>query len=141
MTGSRLSFAVALLAIAGAAGFAAACTSSTSASACGSGTPPVIVGTYALQSYDVGGTLVSPASGQLRLNANDTYAATVFLPQPTGTIADSGTYTIRGASCIDQNSVLGQPQFVGTFTLVGTTLAVTGAAGGEAVTSVWTKTS
>jgi hypothetical protein len=143
VSGSRLSLASAAVAAAGALAFAAACKSSTSTNACGSGTPPAIAGTYSLESYDIGGTLITapPASGQLRLNANKTYGVNLTLPAPTGAVADSGTYAIQGASCISQSSVLGQPQFVGTFTLTGTTLTVSGTAGGQAAASVWTKTS
>jgi hypothetical protein len=139
---SRPSVAVALV-VAGAVALAAACNSSTSTNACGSGSPPNLVGAYALQSYDIGGTLITapPASGTLRLNANLSYAVSLTLPPPTGAIADSGAYAIQGASCISQSSVLGQPQFIGTFSLVGTTLTVTGTAGGQSAASVWTKTS
>ncbi len=142
MSDSRLPFAAALV-VAGALAFAAACTSSTSTNACGSGSPPNIVGGYALQSYDIGGTLITapPASGTLNLYATNRYSVSLVLPPPTGAIADSGTYAIQGASCISQSSVLGQPQFVGTFSLVGTTLTVTGTAGGQSAASVWTKTS
>lgn len=142
MSDSRLPFA-AVVAVAGALAFAAACKSSTSTNACGSGSPPNIVGGYVLQSYDIGGTLITapPASGDLRLNANNTYDVSLTLPPPNGAISDSGTYAIQGASCISQNSVEGQPQFVGTFSLVGTTLTVTGTAGGQSAASVWTKTS
>lgn len=141
MKGSRVSFAVAVVAVTGALGVAA-CKSSTGTTSCGSGTAPAIAGTYAIQSYDIGGTLItSPnVSGQLRLNANKTYGVNLDI-QPSTLVADSGTYVIQGASCISQNSVLGQPQFIGTFTLTGTTLAVTGSAAGQAVASVWTKTS
>lgn len=138
MSASRLSFAMATLAVAGALGFAAACKSSTGTNACGSGTPPSLVGSYNLTSYTVSGTTVTQASGTLQLNANDTYVANIDVPQ-VGLQHDSGTYAIQGASCISQNSALGNPQFVGTFTLSGTTLVVTGAAGGQAVTSVWAK--
>lgn len=139
----RRSFAVAVAAGAAVLAAAAACKSSTSSNACGSGTPPAVTGVYTLASYDIGGTLITapPASGELRLNADGTYGVNLTLPPPTGAISDSGTYAIQGASCISQSSVLGQPQFVGSFTLTGSTLTVSGTAGGESVASVWTKTS
>ncbi|HXY20024.1 MAG TPA: hypothetical protein VEH83_08525 [Gemmatimonadales bacterium] len=118
---------------------ALACKSSTETS-CGSGTPPSLTGTYALQSFQLGATtpLTPPSeTGTLRLHAT-TYGASL-----AGLLAqdDSGTYVITGASCISQNSVVGNQQFVGTFTLVGTTLTLLGSVGGQAATVVWTKTS
>ncbi len=124
------------------AGAAAACKSSSSTNACGSGSPPSLVGTYALVSYTLSGTTITapPAVGTLRLHAS-TYGVDLTLPAPTGTVSDSGTYSIVGSSCINQSSVLGQPQFTGSFSLVGTTLTVSGSAATQAVVSVWTKTS
>ncbi len=140
MSGSRLSFALAALAVAGALAFAAACKSSTGTNSCGSGTPPALVGTYSLDSYVVSGGAQAGATGELRLNADSTYGADINVPG-AGTIPDSGTYRIQGSACISQNSVLGQPQFVGTFILRNGVLTVSGTAGGLAVTSAWTKTS
>ena len=140
MSGFRLSFAVAALAVAGALAFAAACTSSTSSNSCGSGSPPALTGTYSLVSYTIGGTTITGVSGQLQLNANGTYVANVVLPAPTGLQHDSGAYAIQGASCISENSALGNPQFVGTFTLTGTTLTLTGTVAAQAAVFVWSKT-
>lgn len=132
---------VAAVVCAGAVVIAAACKSSTSSNGCGTGTPPSLVGSYDLQSYTIGTvTISSPqASGTLRLHAS-TYGTDLVLPGPQ-VISDSGTYTITGSSCISENSLTGQPQFTGTFTLVGTTFTITGSAGGQTVAAVWTKTS
>jgi hypothetical protein len=131
---------VAAVVCAGAVVIAAACKSSTSGNGCGSGSPPSLVGSYDLQSYTIGTVTISApaATGTLRFHTN-TYGADLVLPGPQ-VISDSGTYTITGASCISENSLTGQPQFTGTFTLVGTTFSVTGSAGGQTV-AVWTKTS
>jgi len=140
MSAFRLSYAAAALALAGALGLAASCKSTTSPS-CGSGTPPSVVGTYSLQSYTIGITTLTPpqASGTLKFAASTYLANLTIIGQP---VVDSGTYAITGASCISQSSVVpGNPQFTGTFSLVGTTLSVSGVAGGQAAASVWTKTS
>jgi hypothetical protein len=137
------SFVISAFALAGALAFAA-CESSTSNSSCGSGTPPSLVGTYALVSYTIGLTTVTTAdgaSGELRFHAS-TYGASINVPG-TGVLADSGSYTVTGAKCISQSSVMGQPQFTGTFTLSGTTsgstFTVSGSAAGQVVASAWTK--
>lgn len=124
---------------AGALAIGYACKSSTE-SGCGSGTPPSLVGTYTLASFQLGAaTPLTPPmeTGDLRLHAS-TYGADLsgLLSQQ-----DSGTYAITGASCISQNSVIGNQQFTGTFSLVGTTLTLLGSVGGQAATVVWTKTS
>ncbi len=142
MSRSRLSLAVAALAVAAALGFAAACKSSTSSNACGSGSPPSLVGSYSLVSYSLAGTPQTGTTGTLQLNSNpDTYVANIVFPPPVGAQHDSGTYVIQGASCISENSALGNPQFVGTFELVGTTLTLTGTVALQAVVIVLTKTS
>ena len=100
----------------------AACKDSTSSSACGSGTPPSVVGTYKLASYTYGGTTVDTtqgASGQLRFYAT-TYGFNATFPGPTA-IADSGTYTVSGVRCMTETSAMGQGSTSGTFTLSGTT--------------------
>ena len=130
---------VAAAASAGALAMAYACTSSTE-NGCGSGTPPSLVGTYTLVSFQLGAaTPLTPPTetGALRLHAT-TYGADL-----AGLLAqtDSGTYAITGASCISQNSVVGNQQFTGTFSLVGTTLTLLGNVGGQAATVIWTKTS
>ena len=135
---ARPSLAAALCAVAGALGFAFACKSTTE-NTCGSGTPPSLVGTYALESLTLGvGTpLTSPQeTGTLRFHAT-TYGVDL-----AGALAqsDTGTYAITGASCISQNSAVTAP-FTGSFTLVGSTLSIAGSQGGQAVASVWTKTS
>jgi len=137
------SFVVPALALSAGLAFAA-CESSTSSNSCGSGTAPSLVGTYALVSYTIGLTTVTTAdgaTGQLRFHAS-TYGASITVPL-TGSIADSGSYTVTGSKCISQNSLTGQPQFSGTFTLSGTTtgavFTVSGSAAGQVVASVWTK--
>ncbi len=126
----------------------ATCKESTSNS-CGSGTPPSLVGTYAMVSYSLGvNTIpVPPASGSLVFTATR-YTATISYPNPsppptTATVVDSGTYAVTGTKCISQTSETGQPQFTGTFTLssqaAGGTLSVEGMAGGVSASSVWTK--
>jgi len=138
----RSTSAFVVTAVVALAGAATACKSSSSTNACGTGTPPSLVGTYALVSYTLGGATVTapPAIGSLRLHTN-TYGVDLTLPQPVGTISDSGAYAIVGASCINESSVLGQPQFTGSFRLIGTTLTVSGSAASQSVVSVWTKTS
>ncbi len=131
------SFAAALLA-AGALGLVFACKSTTSNN-CGSGTPPSLVGTYTLQSLTLGVStpLTSPQeTGTLRFHAT-TYGVDL-----SGALvqSDTGSYAITGSSCISQNSAITAP-FIGTFTLVNTTLSVAGTQGGQAVASIWTKTS
>ncbi len=142
MSHSRVSLAVAALAVAGALAFAAACKSSTSSNACGSGSPPSLVGTYSLVSYSLGGTQQTGTTGSLVLNANpNTYVANIVFPPPIGAQHDSGNYVIQGASCISENSALGNPQFIGTFELVGTTLTLSGTVATQPVVIVLTKTS
>ncbi len=137
-------FVACAFAIAGALALAS-CKESTSSGSCGSGTPPSLVGTYVLDAYTLGTNTVPapPASGSLQFTATK-YYATISVPNPAPpptsiTTSDSGTYAIQGSACISQNSQTGQPQFVGTFTLTGTTFTVTGTAGGQAAGSVWTK--
>jgi len=116
-----------------------ACKSSTDNN-CGSGTPPSLVGGYALQSYTIGISTLTPpqASGTLHFYTSTYSVSLTVAGQP---VADTGSYVITGSQCISQSSVLGNPQFVGTFTLNGTTLTVTGTAAGQAAASTWTKTS
>jgi hypothetical protein len=134
------------LVVAGALAFAGCkSTTSSSSNACGSGTPPSLVGTYTLASYTVGTTTIPspPASGTLVFTAT-TYTVNLSLPNGGGgttVIADNGTYTITGASCISETSANSLPTFTGSFTLGGSTLTVSGTAGGQAAGSVWTKTS
>jgi hypothetical protein len=140
------SFVISAFALAGALAFAA-CESSSNTNACGSGTPPSLVGTYTLVSAAFGAdTFTSGAgySGTLAFTATR-YTFTVATPPPSSVtlLADSGTYTVTGAKCISENSDTGNPQFSGTFTLSGTTpgstLTVTGAAATVPVTFVATK--
>ena len=116
-----------------------ACKSSTDNN-CGSGTPPSLVGTYSLQSYTIGISTLTPpqATGTLHFYTSAYSVSLTVAGQP---VADSGSYVITGSQCISQSSVNGNPQFVGTFSLSGTTLTVTGTAGGQAAASQWTKTS
>ncbi len=117
----QTSSAVLLLAVA--AGFAVfACSSSTSTNACGSGTPPSVIGTYALISYTTtAGTVTTAdgASGQLRFYSG-VYGFNVTIPM-SATIVDSGNYSITGSKCMSQASVSGNGSTTGTFTLSGTT--------------------
>jgi len=146
MTRSSVSLAGAALAVAGALWVAAACSSSTSNN-CGSGAPPSLVGTYALESYTLGtSTITAPtATGTLRFYTS-LYGVTLNLPNGTGgttVVTDSGSYTVMGSSCINESSVLGQPQFSGTFTYTASdsALQVTGTAAGQVAASIWKKTS
>ena len=119
--GLTKSYVPASIALAAALAFTA-CKESTSSSACGSGTPPNVVGTYKLASYTYGGNTVDTtqgASGQLRFYAT-TYGFNATFPGPT-VVADSGTYTISGVRCMTETSVMGQGATSGTFTLTGTT--------------------
>ncbi len=120
-----------------AAGIAAACSKS-STNAC-SGTPANLVGTYALVSYTIGTTTIPapPATGTLRFHTG-TYGVDLVLPGPTA-ISDSGTYSQCGSSGISESSVLGQPQFTGTYIFRNDTLSVTGTAAGTAAANVWEK--
>ena len=95
MTRSSVSYAGVALAVAGALWFAAACKSSTSNN-CGSGSPPSLVGTYALQSYTLGtATITYPtASGTLQFRTT-MYNVNLTLPGPS-IVVDSGTYSIVG---------------------------------------------
>jgi len=147
MTRSSVSLAGAALAVAGALWVAAACSSSTDNNNCGSGTPPSLVGTYALESYTLGtSTITAPtATGTLRFYTS-LYGVTLNLPNGTGgmtVVTDSGSYSVMGASCINESSVLGQPQFTGTFTYTASdsALQVTGTAAGQVAASIWKKTS
>lgn len=126
----------ALTALVAGAGLAASCKSSTNAC---SGTPANLVGTYALVSYTTGTTTipVPPASGTLHFYAS-LYAVNLTLPGPT-VVADSGSYSLCGSSGISESSVLGLPQFTGTYTFVRDTLSVTGTAAGTAAANVWAK--
>ena len=115
-----VSFIAPSLALAGALTFAA-CKESTGTS-CGSGTAPVVVGTYTLASYTVGITRIDTtmgASGQLRFYAS-AYGFDASFPV-VGAVADSGTYVITGTKCMDETSVMGQGSTSGTFTITGTT--------------------
>jgi hypothetical protein len=137
------SFAVAALALAAGLVFAA-CDSSSNTSACGSGTPPSLVGTYALVSAMFGPdtyTAAQGVSGTLQFTATR-YSFAVSQSSVT-LLADSGTYAVTGSKCISETSDTGNPQFTGTFTLSGTTpgstLTVTGAAAALPVQFVATK--
>ena len=143
---SPVSYAGAGLVVAGTVWLVAACSSSTSNN-CGSGTPPSLVGTYALASYTIGTTTVTAptATGSLRFYTT-LYGVTLNLPNGTGgmtVVTDSGSYTVVGSQCINESSVLGQPQFTGTFTYTAadSTLQVTGTAAGQVAASIWKKTS
>ena len=118
------------------AGLATACK--VESSVC-TGTPANLVGTYNLLSYSTGSTTIPapPASGALRFHSS-TYGVDLTLPGPI-VIADSGSYTLTGSSCVSESSVLGLPQFTGTYALVGDTLAVSGTAAGTAAANVWVK--
>lgn len=112
---------LAALAVAGVIA-AAACSSPTSSNTCGSGTAPVVIGTYALISYTLGTTTITTAqgaSGQLRFYASS-YGFNLSIPGQAA-VADSGTYSISGVKCMSETSVLGQGSTTGTFTLSGTT--------------------
>lgn len=119
-----------------AAGVFASCKSSTNAC---SGTPANLVGNYNLVSYTTGSTTIPApaASGELRFHAS-AYGVDLVLPGPTA-ISDSGTYTQCGSTGISESSVLGLPQFTGTYVLRNDTLSVTGTAAGTAAANVWVK--
>lgn len=118
----------------------AACSSGseTTTRTC-TGTPANLVGTYSLRSYTLAGTTYTypAATGQLRFHAS-TYGVDLTLPGPLA-IPDSGTYTLTGSNCIAQSSVMGNPQFVGTYTFVNDTLSVTGTAAMMSVANIWVK--
>jgi hypothetical protein len=121
----------------------AACESSTSNS-CGTGTPPSLVGTYALVSATFGTDSFSTGqgySGALQFTSTR-YNFSVSASNVT-VLADSGTYAVSGAKCISETSETGSPQFTGTFTLSGTTagatLTVAGSAAGLPVKFIATK--
>ena len=118
-------------------GLAEACKSSTASC---TGTPANLVGTYSLVSYTTGSTTVPapPAVGELRFYATSAYGVEITLPGPVA-IADSGTYSQCGSNGISQSSVVGNPQFRGTYTFVNDTLSVTGTAAVVAVENVWVK--
>jgi len=147
MTRSNATFVLAALAVAGVAGLAAACKSSTG-NDCGNGTSaPSLVGTYSLLSYTIGtNTITAPAAtGELRFHTS-TYGVDLTIPNGLGgnqNISDSGSYNIVGASCIQEMSVESQPQFSGSFNYVASdsTLHVSGTAGGQVAASLWKKTS
>jgi hypothetical protein len=105
---------------------------------CGGGTPPSLAGAYDLVSYTAGGSTVPvpPASGTLTLTSS-VYAVRITVPGVPDVIYDSGTYALNGTKCLTQNSVLGQPQFTGTYTYSNGELAVDGTAAGQAVASSW----
>jgi hypothetical protein len=134
---TRSTSALLVVAAVGVAGLAAACSKS-STEAC-AGTPANLVGTYDLVSYTTGSTTIPapPAAGVLRFHTT-TYGAAITLPGPVA-IVDSGTYSVCGATGISQSSVLGNPQFRGTYTFVNDTLSVTGTAAGIAAANVWVK--
>ncbi len=138
------------LALAGALVYTA-CSSSSTESSCGSGTPPSLAGTYSLVSAQFGSSTFNAAqgdSGVLTFTATR-YTFSIFAPNPAPppaklpVLADSGTYTISGAKCISESSASGLPQFTGTFTLSGTTagstFSVSGSAAGQPVSFVATK--
>ena len=142
----RTSFAVSTFALVAVLAFAA-CESSKSTGACGSGTPPSLVGTYGLASAMFGADTFTTAqgySGSLKFTSTR-YNFSVATPPPSSVtlLADSGTYTVTGASGLSENSDTGNPQFTGTFTLSGTTpgstLTVLGAAAGVPVKFIATK--
>jgi hypothetical protein len=145
MSRSGASVAVAALAAVGALVFAAACKSSTANNCGNGGTPPSLVGTYSLLSYTLGTTtVVSPAaSGQLRFYAF-AYGVNLSLPSGTGvnqSFTDSGTYNIVGASCLQEFSVLGNPNFSGSFQLhADSTFHVSGTTGSQVAASLWKRT-
>lgn len=110
-----------LIAVAGALAVAA-CKDSTSSDACGSGTAPVVAGTYKLASYTLGTSTIDTtqgASGQLRFYTS-TYGFSLTIPIQ-GTISDSGAYTINGIRCMSEVSVQNLGTTTGTFSLSGTT--------------------
>ncbi len=134
---SRSSSTTLFVALLLAAGIAAACSKS-STNAC-SGTPANLVGTYGLVSYTTGTTTIPapPAVGALRFHVS-TYGVHLELPGPT-IVDDSGTYSQCGSTGISESSVLGLPQFTGTYILRNDTLYVTGTAAGTAAANVWEK--
>lgn len=143
MSRSGASFAIAALAAVGALAFAAACKSSTSNNCGNGGTPPSLVGTYNLFSFTLGPltSTAPPAGGTLRFYA-DQYGYDVAIPVSDSTrhFSDSGSYNIVGASCIQEFSVLGNPQFSGSFQLQGGNLRLSGTDGSEVAASLWKKT-
>ena len=138
----RTSFVVPAFALAAGLVFAA-CESSSNTSACGSGTPPSLVGTYDLVSAMFGPQTYGPPDYSGSLVFTSTRYKFTVLQQDVTVLADSGTYTVTGSKCIGENSDTGLPQFSGTFALSGTapgaTLTVTGAAATVSVTFVATK--
>jgi hypothetical protein len=143
MARSSVSYAIAALALGGALGLAWSCKSTTSNNCGNGGTPPNLVGNYTLLSYTIGPSTIPapPASGSLRFHVS-TYGVDLSIPTGTGNqvIADSGTYSIVGSSCIQELSVLGNPQFSGSFELhADSTFHVSGTAGGQVAASVWKK--
>jgi hypothetical protein len=146
MSRSGASVAAATLAAMGALAFAAACASTPTGNNCGSGgTPPSLVGTYSLLSYTLGTTTVnSPAaSGQLRFYAF-AYGVNLSLPSGTGVnqpSSDSGTYNIVGTTCLQEFSVMGNPNFSGSFQLrADSTFHVSGTTGSQVAASLWKRT-
>ncbi len=131
-----------------AAGLGWACSSSpTKVNNCGSGSPPSLVGSYALARYTWGSTVYTPpsAGGSLALTAT-TYHQTLILPTSTldTTIVDSGTYVIVGSECISEISqVAGNRDFGGTFKVTtaqgATTLTLDGNDSLKVIIGVWTK--
>jgi hypothetical protein len=145
MSGSGASAAFAALTAAAAIGFAAGCNPTTSNN-CGNGAqPPSLIGTFALLSYTQGSTTTSapPATGNLRYHAF-TYGIDALIPSGAGNtiISDSGNYNIVGSTCVQRFSVLGNPDFSGSFLLnTDSTYHESGSAGGQISASLWKRTS
>ncbi len=94
---------------------------------------PDLSGTYDLVSFTQGGvTLGDPvATGTLTANqtssgsqATGNYTVDITLPPPAGQTMDAGQYTNASDGTWTQVSSQTQAQFVGTFTLLGSTLTV-----------------
>lgn len=141
---SRWWVAAAALAAAG-LGMVSCASSPVNTNNCGSGAPPSLVGTYALSSYTFGSAVYTapPASGALWLTSS-TYADTLVIPVRLGdsTVADHGTYQILGASCTLWQSLAGQRDFTGSFTLKTaqglTTLRLSGNDSLHVIIGIWT---
>lgn len=142
MTRPGTSLAITALGALGLMALAAACKSTPTGNNCGNGgTAPSLIGTYSLLSYTIGTNTITapPAAGQLRFYAA-LYGVSLSIPNGSGgfdTVNDSGSYTIIGASCIQENSALGNPQFAGSFYVNNTdsTFRVTGSAAGQLAAS------
>jgi len=139
MSVRRFAYTLPPLAFLAAAGILA-CSNSTGPGC--TGTHPVLNGTYALLSYSYGGQTITSqqgASGTLALVADTLYSAHISIPnqQP---IFDSGKVSLTGANCISQSSYVGNPQFVGTYTLSNAgVLSVTGSAAQITIANTWQK--